>query len=67
MKTADELIEQLEDMGLGWSLDNTVRLIEARILDWPRVIGRYRPRRVEPLAKMLEAAMADAGIENEQK
>jgi hypothetical protein len=23
---------------------------------WPRIIGRYRPDKVEPLAKMLAAA-----------
>jgi len=62
----DCLIEQLEDMGLGWSLDHTARLIEARVWDWPMVIGRYRPSRVEPLAQMLSRAMADAGISNDQ-
>ena len=55
--TADELIQILESRGLGWSLDNTGRLIEARVWDWPNVIGRYRPHTVEPLAKMLSEAM----------
>ena len=53
----DELIADLEARGLGWSLDNTGRLIEARVWDWPDVIGRYRPSTVEPLAKMLAEAM----------
>lgn len=58
----DRLIDELEDMGLGWSLDHTGNLIEARVWDWPLVIGRYRPTKVEPIADMLKAAMKDAGI-----
>ena len=53
----DRLIGELEDRGLGWSLDNTGRLIEARVWDWPSVIGRYRPNTVEPLHEMLAKAM----------
>lgn len=55
--SVDDLIKDLESRGLGWSLDNTGRLIEARVWDWPYVIGRYRPYNVEPLAKMLSEAM----------
>lgn len=55
--TADDLINKLESRGLGWSLDHTGRIIEARIWDWPHVIGRYRPNEVEPLAYMLSKAM----------
>lgn len=55
--TVDALIADLEARGLGWSLDNTGRLIEARVWDWPYVIGRYRPNATEPLAKMLSEAM----------
>lgn len=55
--TVDTLISDLESRGLGWSLDNTGRLIEARVWDWPYVIGRYRPNATEPLAKMLSEAM----------
>ena len=55
--TVDDLIAELEVRGLGWSLDNTGRLIEARVWDWPNVVGRYRPNTVEPLAKMLAEAM----------
>lgn len=55
--TVDALIADLESRGLGWSLDNTGRLIEARVWDWPYVIGRYRPNATEPLAKMLAEAM----------
>lgn len=55
--TVDQLIQELEARGLGWSLDNTGRLIEARVWHWPNVIGRYCPNAVEPLAKMLSEAM----------
>lgn len=54
---ADVLIADLEARGLGWSLDHTGNLIEARVWDWPHVIGRYRPATVEPLEKMLCEAM----------
>ena len=54
--TVDDIIAELESCGLGWSLDHTGRLIEARVWDWPYVIGRYRPDKVEPLAKMLATA-----------
>jgi hypothetical protein len=57
--TVDDIIADLESRGLGWSLDNTGRLIEARVWDWPHVIGRYRPHTTEPLAKMLAAACYD--------
>lgn len=55
--TVDELIQELKARGLGCSLDNTGRLIEVRVWDWPNVIGRYLPSAVEPLAKMLSEAM----------
>lgn len=55
--SADGLICWLENRGFGWSLDHTGRMIEARIWDWPNVIGRYRPNTVEPLADMLRKAM----------
>ena len=57
--TADDIIADLESRGLGWSLDHTGRLIEARIWDWPTVIARYRPHAVEPLAQMLATAAFD--------
>lgn len=57
--SADEIIAVIEESGFGWSLDHTGRLIEARIWDWPNVIGRYRPSRVEPLALMLTSAIMD--------
>jgi hypothetical protein len=55
--SADGLICWLEKRGYGWSLDHTGNLIEARIWQWPNVVGRYRPNRVEPLADMLRGAM----------
>jgi len=55
--TADDIIADLESRGLGWSLGHVGQLIEALVWDWPNnVIGRYRPAKVEPLAKMLAAA-----------
>jgi hypothetical protein len=50
--TADDLIQVLERIELGWSLDSNGRLIEARIWQWPSVVGRYRPDVVEPLRTM---------------
>jgi hypothetical protein len=57
--TADDIIADLESRGLGWSLDHTGTIIEARVWDWPTVIARYRPATVEPLAKMLATACFD--------
>jgi hypothetical protein len=55
----DRLVKELESRGLGWDLGNQGRLIEARVWDWPYVIGRYRPAKVEPLSKMLATAMQE--------
>lgn len=55
--SADELIQWLEARGFGWSLDHTGNLIEARVWDWPFVVGSYLPAKVEPLADMLRGAM----------
>jgi hypothetical protein len=52
----DALIAKIEAEGLGWSLDHTGCLIEARVWKWPSVVGRYRPAGVEPLAVMLQKA-----------
>jgi hypothetical protein len=57
-QSVDDIIAVLEAHNLGWSLDHTGCLIEARIWEWPSVIGRYRPHAVEPLADMLRAAIA---------
>jgi hypothetical protein len=58
MSEADKIIADLELRGLGWSIEHTGRLIEVRIWEWPTVVARYRPDKVEPLAKMLvEAAI----------
>ena len=62
--TVDDIIADLESRGLGWSLENTGPLIEARVWDWPHVIGRYCPATVEPLAKMLAAACYDVSWTN---
>jgi hypothetical protein len=58
--TPDYLITKCEALGLGWSLDHTGGMIEARVWDWPWVKGRHRPQNLEPLAKMLWSALADA-------
>lgn len=57
--SADEIIRTLEVNKLGWSLDHTGALIEARIWNWPWVVGRYRPPKVENLDRMLRGAIAD--------
>jgi hypothetical protein len=62
--SADELIQWLEARGFGWSLDHTGHMIEARIWVWPSVVARYRPAKVEPLARMIRAAML--GMTKEQ-
>jgi hypothetical protein len=56
---ADAIIAELEVKGLGWDVGNVGRMIETRIWQWPNVVGRYRPARVEPLAVMLRGAIAD--------
>ena len=53
----DHLIADLESRGLGWTLDHTGCILEARVWDWPNVIGRYRPDKIESLSKMLANAM----------
>ena len=60
--SADEIIQDLEARGLGWSLDHAGNLIEARIWNWPYVVGRYRPHTVEPLAKMLATALQQVDL-----
>lgn len=61
--SADELVKWLEARDFGWSLDRTARLIEARVWDWPNVVGRYRPSKIEPLADMLREAMRTMTVE----
>jgi hypothetical protein len=58
----DLIIADLESRGLGWSLDHTGNLIEARIWRWPYVIGRYRPSKVLPLDVMLSEAYSNANV-----
>jgi hypothetical protein len=62
--SADELIGWLEKRGYGWSLVNqTGRLIEVRVWDWPFVAGRYRSATIEPLADMLREAIRTMRID----
>jgi hypothetical protein len=58
--TPDYMVGKIENLRLGWSLDHTGNLIEARIWAWPTVIGRHRPQTLQPLAQMLWAALQDA-------
>lgn len=55
--TADDLIAWLEARDYGWSIDHHGNLIEARIWDWPYVIGRFRPCEIMPLADLLRGAI----------
>jgi hypothetical protein len=57
IQPVDAIISDLEAKNLGWSLDHNGALIEARVWDWPNVIGRYRPHKIEPLAHMLLTAI----------
>ena len=61
--TVDDIIALLEARKLGWSLDHTGCMIEARIWNWPTVVGRYRPTKVEPLAHMLLEAAKQGGLD----
>jgi len=54
--TTDDIIADLESRGLGWSIEHTRTLIEARVWDWDTVIARYHTATVESLAKMLATA-----------
>jgi len=67
MDEADKLILQLEKRGLGWSLDHTGSFIGCRIWDWPNVVGRYIPDKVEPLSKMLAEAIEQMEQRNEKQ
>jgi hypothetical protein len=58
----DLIVADLESRGLGWSLDHTGNLIEARIWRWPYVVGRYRPAKVLPLEVMLSKAYDNANV-----
>jgi hypothetical protein len=54
--TVDDIIADLESRGLGWRIEHYGGLLEARVWGRARIIARYRPATVEPLAKMLAAA-----------
>ena len=55
--SADELIQIIEEKGLGWDVGNTGNFIECRIWEWPHVVSRYRPHKTESLTHMLAEAM----------
>ena len=57
LPSVEDMILELESLGLGWSLDHTGSLIEARVWKWPEVIGRYRPTKLMPLWEMMGHAM----------
>lgn len=58
----DDLIRQIESKGLQWDVGHTGFNLEARLWDWPDVIGRYRPKYLTSLESMLVGACLDAGI-----
>lgn len=60
--SADLLIFEIELIGLQWDVGNTGINIEARIWNWPDVIGRYRPNKTEDLHMMLKKACIDAEL-----
>ena len=62
----DDLIRQIESKGFQWDVGHTGCNLEARIWDWPNVIGRYRPKSLETLKDMLIGACIDAGIIEEK-
>jgi hypothetical protein len=62
LPTLDCLITHLEREGFNWDVGHTGGLIEARVWDWPNVIGRYRPNQVEPVYGMLFQACIAAGV-----
>lgn len=56
-QTVDELIEELEAKGLGYSLDSTANgHREARVWKWPYVVGRYTAPKRESAWYMLKKA-----------
>ena len=65
--SADEIIAVIEAHGLGWTIEHTARLIEARIWNWPYVLGRYRPAKTEPLAEMLTKALEGVDLSKYEK
>ena len=58
----EEIVQWLESKGYGWSFEHTGYLYEARIWDWPNVIGRYRPDDFIGLEDMAIKALEDAGL-----
>jgi len=59
--TLDELIADIELRGLGWDVGQSSPMFyEARIWDWPYVIGRHNHNFKEPTTplQMLEKALA---------
>lgn len=63
--SVDQLIAALEEVGLQWDIGHTGGNIEARVWDWPSVIGRFRSNDVIDLGDMLWKACEDAGLTKE--
>ncbi len=70
--TADDIIQKLEERGVGWSIKSALGGLDARVWEFetrnrafPRLEGRYRPDEVEPLSAMLEQACRGAGLWDE--
>jgi len=68
--TLDELIADIESRGLGWDVGQSSPMFyEARIWDWPYVIGRHDHDFQEPITPllMLEKAFAQVDLTTYQK
>ena len=59
----DLLAEQLEKEGLDWDVGFTGRHREARVWEWPNVVGRSQSEEYVPASKMLVKACDAAGIQ----
>lgn len=57
--TADALIEKLEMLGLGWSIGHAGKKVEVKIWEASTVIALYVPKEKQPLALLLNRAMAE--------
>ena len=60
--SADQIIFVLEGAGLQWDIGHTGGNLEARVWDWPNVIGRYRPTELIPIGDMLWKACENANL-----
>jgi len=65
--SVDDLIQDLESRGLGWSICHAENRMEAQVYLGPYVIERYRFDTVLPLAQMLAKVMYEVNWTNHPK